>query len=262
MAGSSPADRNSNAQQQSPKTAPMQEVKSYLQAVRNRRLGPRQPADIPHAIVIPRATYSPWLTEPAFREDYGLVYKNTLVDIYRCYELWSLTGQTLRTPGDILEVGVWRGGTGVLMALQARRVNSKAKVYLCDTFSGVAMAGDRDSHYKGGEHSDTSADIVENLVAKTNLENVEILVGMFPADSGSILQQNNFSFCHIDVDVYESAKATFEWVWPRLNRGGIVVFDDYGFLRCGGVTKLVNELSAPGRTFVHNLNGHAIIMKA
>ena len=31
-------------------------------------------------------------------------------------------------------------------------------------------------------------------------------------------------------------------LWPKLAKGGIVIFDDYGFIGCE-VTKLVNETS-------------------
>lgn len=41
------------------------------------------------------------------------------------------------------------------------------------------------------------------------------------------------------VDVYQSAKDIVEWAMPRLTRGGVVVFDDYGFRNCEGVTTLV-----------------------
>jgi O-methyltransferase len=83
-----------------------------------------------------------------------------------------------------------------------------------------------------------------------------------PDDSGGVLDESTFSLCHIDVDVYDSAKGVFDWVWPKLSVGGSVVFDDYGFFWCDGVTKLGNELSSiAGGSFIHNLNGHAIITK-
>jgi O-methyltransferase len=53
-----------------------------------------------------------------------------------------------------------------------------------------------------------------------------------------------------------------EWLWPKLVPGGIVVFDDYGFQFCDGVTQLVNEERIKkDRIVIHNLNGHAILIK-
>jgi O-methyltransferase len=63
------------------------------------------------------------------------------------------------------------------------------------------------------------------------------------------------------VDTYLSAKEIFEYVWPRLVIGGIIIFDDYGFWTCEGVTKYFNALSPENGRKVHNLNGHGIIIK-
>jgi O-methyltransferase len=46
-------------------------------------------------------------------EVYGSIKNNTLVDIFRCYELWELTEKihNLDKSVNFIEVGVWRGGT-------------------------------------------------------------------------------------------------------------------------------------------------------
>ena len=90
--------------------------------------------------ILPSATYSPWNTDAQFLSTYELIKHNTLVDIYRCWELWTLVQQTAKCHGAILEVGVWRGGTGALMAVANRMVSPVAPVYLCDTFAGVVKA--------------------------------------------------------------------------------------------------------------------------
>lgn len=45
-------------------------------------------------------------------------------------------------------------------------------------------------------------------------------------------------------------------------RGGMVIYDDYGFEPCVGVTRYVNEQrELDDRMVIHNLNGHAIVYK-
>ena len=61
-------------------------------------------------------------------------------------------------------MGVWRCGTVGIMAKQLTNLKSKANLYLADTFEGVAKAGANDSFYTGGEHSDTSQHIVEDVL--------------------------------------------------------------------------------------------------
>ena len=211
----------------------------------------------------PFATYAPWKIDPAFLSTYSVIQLNTLVDIYRCWELWTLVDQTAKRDGGILEVGVWRGGTGALMAKRVLSTGRNDPVYLCDTFEGVVKAGSKDSAYKGGEHSDTSQRIVEDLLRSLEITNVRILKGIFPDETAALIEPGaRFRLVHIDVDVYQSAKDVMAWIWERIVPGGIVVYDDYGFQTCQGITKYVNEqIAEEDRVVLYNLNGHAIVIK-
>lgn len=212
--------------------------------------------------VYPNATYSPWLIDADFIKTYQKIKQFTLVDIYRCFELWDLIKEALFLEGILLEVGVWRGGTAALIAQRAKNLKIEDNVYLCDTFTGVVKTSEKDSRYFGGEHNDTSKEIVEELMYKLSLTNVIILEGIFPDETSITISGKRIRFCHIDVDVYDSAKDIFNWVWPRLVVNGIIVFDDFGFESCSGITHLVNELKNENdRVFIHNLNGHAIFIK-
>ncbi len=218
---------------------------------------------MPYERVLPRATYAPWKTNRAFREMYEQIKYNTGVDILRLYELWNLVKQSSKLSGALIEIGVWRGGSGALIAMQAKSSGINDRIYLCDTFKGVVKAGPHDNKYQGGEHSDTGLNIVNNLIFdKLKLTNVAILEGIFPDQTGHLINENEFRFCHIDVDTYESAKGIIDWIWDRLVVGGIIVFDDYGFRGCVGVTKYVEEQALnDNMLFIHNLNGHGIIIK-
>jgi O-methyltransferase len=211
----------------------------------------------------PVATYAPWKSAPEFLSTYKQIQPNTLVDIYRCWELWSLVEQTAKWGGAVLEVGVWRGGTGALMAKRVLLAGSEDPVYLCDTFEGVVKAGLHDTAYKGGEHYDTSQHIVEDLLRTMDITNARILRGVFPEETAGLIEPGTrIRLCHIDVDVYQSAKDVMAWIWDRIVPGGIVVYDDYGFKGCQGITKYVNEqVSESDRLVLHNLNGHAIVIK-
>jgi O-methyltransferase len=217
----------------------------------------------PHGVVIPLATYSPWHQSREFLAAFEAVKGHTLVDIYRCYELWSLLEQTRRIPGDVLEVGVWRGGSGCLLGFAMRAALIQARLFLADTFAGVVKAGTEDFTYRGGEHADTSIATVKSLLDVNRISNVEILEGVFPEQTGERLSQAQIRFCHIDVDVYRSARDVFYWVWPRMPIGGVVVFDGYGFTACNGVTQFVDEQKhREDALFIHNLNGHGLLVKS
>jgi O-methyltransferase len=213
----------------------------------------------PHHQIETWATYAPWVNDNSFQELTQKVAEFTLVDQNRLWELWTLARQSSQIEGDFLEVGVWRGGSGALLCKAIE--GTTKKVFLADTFDGVVKAGVQDTRYKGGEHADTSLSLVQELLSDLKISNAVTLKGIFPEDTGFEISKA-LAFVHIDVDVYQSAKEIVSFVLPLLSPNGIVVFDDYGFFGCEGVTRLVNELKDEEIwTFIHNLNGHAILVK-
>jgi O-methyltransferase len=215
-----------------------------------------------HAMAYPISSYAPWQADSEFQRVFRAVKGNTLVDVWRCHELWSLLGELSEIPGDVIVVGVWRGGSGALMASRVAELGIEADVFLCDTWEGIVKTGPTDIYYHDGKHDDTSKEIVEQLVRRMNLGNVQLLQGIFPDDTADQVSDRSFRLAHIDVDVYQSAKDVFDWAWPRLSAGGVAVFDDYGFPATPGVTQLVNEQRGlEDRLVLHNLNGHGVIIK-
>jgi O-methyltransferase len=217
--------------------------------------------DFPHEQIIPKATYAPWRVDSAFLKLYEKVCDKTLIDIYRLYELYQLAGSLVSVAGDFLEVGVWRGGSAALIGNRAL-LFPEAKIWLADTFTGVPKPiSSNDTIYQGGEHADTSIEDVKEILHQCGVLNYEILMGLFPEETAHLISETTFRFAHIDVDSYDSALHVFNWVWPRISLGGLVIFDDYGFWGCEGVTMFVNELKKRGLQVIHNLNGHAIVVK-
>ncbi len=215
-----------------------------------------------HEMAYPISTYAPWQADREFRRTYRAVRRNTMIDVWRLYELWSLLGELVEIPGSILEVGVWRGGSGALMATRASALGISDPVFLCDTWEGVVKTGAVDTYYHDGKHDDTSREIVDELVGRLELSNVELRQGIFPDQTGEGIADRRFRLCHIDVDVYQSASDVLDWAWPRLSPGGVAIFDDYGYPACPGVTQLVDEQRGrPDRLVMHNLNGHGIVVK-
>jgi len=228
--------------------------------IKNTKSWVNYPSEIRHARCTPGGTYAPWLEDQAFLKVFEAVKKNTLVDIYRCYELWDIAGQMKSVEGDILEVGVWRGGTGAILASAV--LNTVKSVFLADTFKGVVKASAMDPRYVGGEHADTSTQIVKSLLVQLGIESqCQLLEGVFPDDT-SIAIPGKLAMVHCDVDVYQSCKDIIEWCLPRISVGGVFVFDDYGFSGCEGVTQYCNELRAlDAFRFIYNVNGHAVFTR-
>src|SRR5580692_7909788 len=88
--------------------------------------------DFQYGVATPAANYAPWLGDADFYKEYTLIKGNTLVDIYRCFELWEIveTTQKLDNTASLLEVGVWKGGTAGIIARKLNLLNSKSPFYV------------------------------------------------------------------------------------------------------------------------------------
>lgn len=209
-----------------------------------------------------QASYSPWKKDKTFLDLFQRVKAFTLVDKYKAYSLYMLVQQVSKLKGALIEIGVWRGGSGLLIAKRAEMCGIEDNIYLCDTFSGVVKAGESDPDFVGGEYADTSSEAVKALINDFNIRNTFVLEGIFPDETASMVRDKQIRFCHIDVDTYQSAKDILDWVWPRLCNGGILVYDDFGFPKTRGIRKHVEEqLNMPDRIVIHNLTGQGIVIK-
>ena len=115
-----------------------------------------------------------------------------------------------------------------------------------------------------GDFSDTSFHKVQSLMEPKQSHNFVVVLkqGWIPKSFNG-LEDSKFSFVHIDLDLYESIKNTLSFIYPRLLKGGVLVFDDYGFASCPGAKKAVDEfVNQVGESLLVLSTGQAIIIKA
>lgn len=70
--------------------------------------------------------------------------------------------------------------------------------------------------------------------------NVRCYQGFFPATTGPI-GNVNFCFVHVDVDIYKSVMDSCAFFYPRMLKGGIMLFDDYDCPNCPSAKMAVDE---------------------
>jgi hypothetical protein len=139
-------------------------------------------------------------------------------------------------PGDLAELGVYRGNTATLLARIARRLGRHA--YLLDTFEGFDKSDLRGVDAgQPVQFTDTSLDGVRSLVGE---ENVEYIKGHFP-DSASALPETSYCLVHVDCDLYAPIMSALEYFYPRLVPGGFLIIHDYSSMAWDGAERAVDE---------------------
>jgi hypothetical protein len=144
-------------------------------------------------------------------------------------------------PGDIAELGVYKGNTASLLAAIARHRGCTA--YLFDTFEGFNERDIKgvDAAASASSFSDTSLVAVRALVGD---DNTRYLKGYFPDTLSAVPDGRSFCLVHIDCDLYEPIKNALEYFYPRLQPGGFLVVHDYSSPHWAGAEKAVDEFFA------------------
>jgi len=190
------------------------------------------------------------------------VRRHTITSPARLDALVNAVGHIVssRTPGALVECGVWRGGSMMAVALTLLRLGDTDRdLYLFDTYSGMTepTAADVDSAYDGFSLSHmwqrrrrgdrnwlgVPVDRVREAMASTGYppERVHLVEGPVEKTLPAAAPRE-ISLLRLDTDWYASTRHEMEHLYPRLVAGGILVLDDYGHYP--GARRAVDEYLA------------------
>src|SRR3954468_6928748 len=186
----------------------------------------------------------------------------TMIGMRRLDNVQALVEDVLarNVPGDLIESGVWRGGSTIFMrGLLAVHGVADRVVWVADSFEGPPRPGQEgmersfDSPEQGrawkaaiGRHPraimamaanlrrGTSYDDVRESFARYGLldEQVRFLRGWFHETLPSAPIER-LALLRLDGDLYDSTYQALEALYPKLSVGGYAIVDDYGsFSEC------------------------------
>ncbi len=69
--------------------------------------------------------------------------------------------------------------------------------------------------------------MIQNKLKLVDAEEKVVLVKGFFEDTLDKYAVKKFSFVHLDCDLYEPYKICMEFFYPRMVKGGIILFDEY-----------------------------------
>lgn len=206
---------------------------------------------------VQRLPVQAWDNEPEFKQALREIEGVTLVDPIRCYMLYQLARRCRDLPGDAAEFGVYRGGTARLIGKAFAGSNKTLRLF--DTFAGMPETDPGKDAHKRGDFSDTSPQAAR--LTLMDVPNVELHPGFFP-DSAAQLMDKTFCFAHVDVDIHRSIAEACKFFYPRLSRGGVMIFDDYGAPTCPGVKAAVDVFFAEAKEHTLYLpTGQCLVFK-
>jgi len=167
-------------------------------------------------------------------------HAETMVGLRRLDNVQACVEDVLRqgVPGDLLEAGVWRGGTTILMrAVLAAHDDGERRVWVADSFQGLpkpdADAFPADAGLDYTVHPELSVGVrqVQANFARYRLldDRVRFLPGWFKVTLPSA-PIDRLAVMRLDGDLYESTMDALAALYPKLSAGGYCIIDDYGAL--------------------------------
>jgi O-methyltransferase len=173
-----------------------------------------------------------------------LVLPDTLVGPERIHNLYVLAKRVEEEGilGDVIECGVYNGGTAALLAHFATRSRFARTVWLLDSFQGMPVTtaedGEAAKAHIGKEVGEI--DRVKRVLVRVgaDMSRVRIIPGWFQ-DTFPSVSASQIALLNIDADWYESVKLCLDTFYDRVVTGGFISFDDYG--HWPGCRKAVDE---------------------
>jgi O-methyltransferase len=144
--------------------------------------------------------------------------------------------------GDTVECGSLEGAGSYLIHLMNERSGKHVRWHhIFDSFEGLSAPEDGDgSHWEKGDLSVSMQEVGSNMGA---FDRYSLHKGWIPERFPDV-EDKQFAFVHIDVDLFQPTFDTIEFFYPRLNPGGIILCDDYGSSLCPGATRAIDEYLA------------------
>lgn len=164
------------------------------------------------------------------------------------YELFKLSQNVI---GEIVECGVFKGASLVRFTIYRNLFSSPElkKVIGFDSFAkfpdtyfepDIKMRTDFVDEC--GEQSISKEQLLDVLQYKGCEKNVELIAGDITETIPDYIDKNpdlKISLLNLDVDIYEPSVTILEHLYPRLQKGGVLILDDYGVFP--GETKAVDD---------------------
>jgi O-methyltransferase len=190
--------------------------------------------------------YCPFMDDPHFEASYREMSEGWLPNDVR-WRMWfliSLARECRDLPGNFAEFGTWRGGCAY-MILDNVGVAPERRFFLFDTFSGVPAdrltPHERDLGF-AGSLADTSVKRVDELLSRWRpayqLCPGDVFDTLDSAEVGAL------SFAHIDLNATAPTRHALEFTYEHMLPGGIIAFDDYGWIECKDQRHMIDEFFA------------------
>ncbi len=183
------------------------------------------------------------------------------VFLKRFLAIYELFRMTRHLPGDIVELGVYRGASLMAFAnfMEIQNMGDRhKKVVGFDNFAGFGELEEKDGadapdvgKKPGGFTSEDFETPLRDAIEIFDQDRfipykprIHLVKGNIEETVPAYVEENpgmRISLLHFDVDLYRPTLVGLQTLWPLVVPGGVVLFDEYGIPPWEGESKAVDE---------------------
>jgi hypothetical protein len=151
------------------------------------------------------------------------------------YEVFK---KIVRIKGDIVECGIFKGTSFVRLAMFRELFKKKSKLIGFDIFGDIYPDTSfenekkhRDHWVKSAGHSSISQKQLDNVFKKKNIKNYKLIKGDVLKTIPEYIKKNKslkISLLNIDLAFVEPTKCAIDFLYSKVAKNGIILFDNYG----------------------------------
>ena len=159
--------------------------------------------------------------------NYGLFSGNT--NLFKTLKIYELLNEVSHIKGDIIELGIHKGNTSLLIKKILDIFKIKKKLFLLDHFKGLVNFTNNDTKiskkfefkYKSKKKQ------VETFINFFNLKNIKIInKDATTLRKGFFDKKQKFCFVYLDMDLYEPTMNALNSIDKHVSKGGYIIFDE------------------------------------
>ena len=164
--------------------------------------------------------------------DFGLITNYGLfsgdANLYKTLIIFDLIKNVSKIKGDIIELGIHKGNTSLLIKKILDIFRIKKKLYLLDHFKGLTHFNKKDTKFSKkfrGKYFGEKKQ-VQSFINFFNFKKIKIINKDATTLRPGFFKNKKFSLAYFDMDLYQPTLSALNAIEKNISVGGFIVFDE------------------------------------
>ena len=176
-------------------------------------------------------------------------------NLFKTLKIFELLLQIKDINGDIIELGIHKGNTSLLLKKILSIYKIKKKIYLLDHFEGLIHYTNKDPKaskiYQNKFKSPKK--LISDFISFFNFKDIHFIHQDATKLNNKSFNNKKFCFVYMDMDLYEPTLKALLSIDKKVVKGGIIVFDEGHKKVWDGEKKAIQEFLKNNRNYKYFL---------